>query len=194
MFYRIIWCILQVYFFVFYRLIINGKNNIPGTGSLIVCSNHASLLDPVVLAMITKRRIYYMAKKELFDIKLLRIIIENLGAFPVDRQATDIKAYKKVIELLEEGCIVGIFAQGGRADEQMVKNARAGAALFALKTSAQIIPVAINSSYKFFSKITINIGPALNISGYRNKKIKTENLNKITDEIINKINELLKGK
>ena len=191
MFYKIIWIVLKIYFFLFFRFKIVGRENIPQSGGTIFCSNHSSMMDPLILAMITKRRVYYVAKKELFGNFIVAAVIKGLGAFPVDRQNTDMTAYKKAIEYLKQGKIVGVFAQGARFKELDAKNAKAGVALFALKSGAAVVPVAIKTSYKLFSKITVSIGKTVDLSGYGDKKIKSDMLNEITENIMGEISGLM---
>jgi len=191
MFYKIIWIILKIYFFIFYRFKTVGRENIPETGGLVFCSNHASMMDPLILAMTTKRRVYYVAKKELFAVKFISVVLKSLGAFPVDRQNTDMTAYKKSIDLLKDGRIIGVFAEGSRHKKLDAKNAKSGVALFALKSGAEVLPISISSSYKLFSTIRVNIGPAVDLNEYREKKIKTDMLNEITKKIMDEIGGLM---
>ena len=191
MFYKIAHSLLNAYLHICFRIKIFGREHIPRTGGLVFCSNRASMMDPIILAMVTKRQVYYISKKELFENRFIAFVLRGLGAFPVDRGGADMAAFKMAVDLLKDGRIVGVFAQGARFKSLDAKDAKAGAALFALKSGAEIIPVAINTTYKFFSKITVNIGPAVDIAAYRDKKIKTEILNEITDKIIAEIGGLM---
>ena len=87
----------------FYRCKIEGEENIPESGRLLVCSNHISLHDPIVIAAISKRQICYMGKKELFKVPLFGSFLKSLGAFPVDRKSGgDVGAIRHSIKLLEK--------------------------------------------------------------------------------------------
>ena len=193
MFYKFVWHLLKIYFFIFHRLIIHGREHIPPSGGAVVCSNHSSMMDPTILAMATRRQIHYVAKKELYKNKIVTAVINGLGAFPVDRDNADTAAYKRTLDFLNNGEVVGIFAQGSRFKELDIKDAKAGVALFALKTGAAVVPAGIVTTYKLFSKITLRYGPPVDLSAYRNKKIKTALLNEATETIMNAVKNCLEA-
>jgi len=192
MLYKIAWVLLKIYFFIVYRFTIRGRENVPASGGVIFCANHVSLMDPVILAMITRRQVRYVAKRELFNGSFASFFLKRLGAFPVDRSKTDMTAYKKAIELLKNGEVLGVFAQGARFKELDAKDAKAGVALFALKSDAEVVPVAINTTYKPFSRISVNVGKPADLSGYRDKKLKSDMLNEITENIMNEVERLMR--
>ena len=192
MFYKFAQVLVFLYFLFFFRLRVNGRGNVPKTGGVILCANHGSMMDPVILSKATPRQVHYLSKKELFKNGLIALVLRGLGAFPVDRSNTDMAAYKKTVDLLKQNRVVGVFAQGSRYKEIDARDAKAGVALFALKSGAEVIPVAINTNYKLFSKITLNIGRPVDLREYRDKKIKTEMLAEITEIIFSEVAGLMK--
>lgn len=88
---KVAFIILKCIFFIR----VEGKENIP-EGPFIICANHRSYLDPVLIILIFDRRVYFMAKSELFKIWWLAPIIKAFGAFPVKRGKSDIGAIKKL--------------------------------------------------------------------------------------------------
>lgn len=146
-----------------FRLKVIGAENEPAEGRLLVCSNHISAADPVLISAATKYMICYMAKKELFGIPLFGSFLKSLGVFPVDRRGKDVSAVKKAISILNEGGRVGIFPQGTRHPgenprETALKN---GAAMIAVHTKADILPVYIHrkdNTPKLFRKTVVVIG------------------------------------
>ena len=97
-----------------YRVRVIGAENLPAEGGCLLCSNHTSMRDVVVLAAALPRQPRYMAKKELFKIPLLSQLIRALGAFPVDRGGADVSSIKKSIAMIEGGEVVSLFPQGHR--------------------------------------------------------------------------------
>lgn len=190
MFYRLAIFCLGIYLRLFYRLKVTGSENMPRTGGVVLCANHASNIDPVALAVASKRPVHFMAKKELFQKKFGAYWLRQLNAFPVDRQSADMATYKSAISLLETGRVLGIFAQGTRSSEVEIKGAKTGAAFFALKAQATIVPVKISSDYKLFSRVSVRIGQPISLESYKNQKIKTGMLNEITENIMEKIKEM----
>ena len=94
---------------------VSGKENIPDNGGYILCSNHLSNCDPVLLGLAQKRQIFYMAKAELFKNKFLGGIIRALGAFPVERGAGDGKA----INMAEANDMVLVLGKGNETYEKL---------------------------------------------------------------------------
>ena len=155
MFYKIIVSILKFLVFIVFDLKVHNAERINETkGGLIACGNHVSMIDPVILAVSTKRRIHFMGKKELF----LSFIFRSLGAFPVDRQGTSLSAIKSSLNVLNEQEVLGIFPEGTRVHEYNEDNAKPGIALIANKAKVNILPFRIKGTYKFRGKIEIFFG------------------------------------
>ncbi len=189
MFYRFAQFIMWLPFRVFFRLKVVGRANIPGEGPFLVCANHTSYMDPIAVATVIRRRLFFMGKRELFKRRFFGFILRGLGAFPINRESTDMKAFKRAIEVLNGGDGLLLFAQGHRMKEfEQLKN---GAALFALKTGSPIIPVGINSSFKPFSKVIINIGEPISMEEHKDKRIKSELLEAVMENVSGRIKELL---
>ena len=85
------WYFLAKYVMLFFFKILHpyriiGRENMPLTGKLLVCSNHVTMGDPIYLGCaIPKRQLHYMAKTELFENKLIGGFLKSLGAFPISR-------------------------------------------------------------------------------------------------------------
>lgn len=143
----------------FYK--VNGKKNVPDEGAFVVCSNHLSNFDPVLLALTQKRQIFYMAKAELFKNKFLAGLIRTLGAFPVTRGAGDGKAVNEAENLIDDGKLLGIFIEGTRSKTGELLRPKSGAAIIAHQKNVPVIPVCITPKKKFvrvFQKVTISWG------------------------------------
>ena len=96
---------------------VRGTENEPTTeqGAYLVIANHRTWADPIYLACVLKHgQPHFMAKKELFKIPLLNLLIRALGAYPVNRGGADVGAVKHTIEMLKAGVCVGMFPQGHR--------------------------------------------------------------------------------
>lgn len=145
---------------------VKGKHNLPKKGAYIVCSNHLSNYDPLLLSMTQKRQIYYMAKKELFENKFAAAMIRELGAFPVDRGAGDGEAIRMAEEVVQDGRLLGIFIEGTRSKTGEFLRPKSGAAMVAFQTQTPVIPVCITpkeQKIKLFQKVTISWGEPLSI-------------------------------
>ena len=109
----------KIILFPIYRLIfwysVEGLENIPTDKGIIVCSNHISNLDPIFWIIVLKRRIHYMAKKELFKNKILGWLLPKFDVFPIDRGKLDVKSIKHAINVVKSGDVLGIFPEGTRS-------------------------------------------------------------------------------
>ncbi|MFV0314406.1 MAG: lysophospholipid acyltransferase family protein [Anaerotignum sp.] len=183
--------IVKLYYKIMFKVTIVGKENIPQDGSGVLCCNHMSNYDPLTLAVFIDRLPRFIAKKELFENKIFGALLRNLKAFPIDRDvAMDMKSFKTAINVLKNGELLGIFAEGTRVKEGEDKAAKAGVAVFALKGNAPVIPVTISGKYKFRKEIRIEYGKPMTLEEYQGMKITTLMLEEITAKIMDKVQEM----
>lgn len=185
MLYKFLRIVFFIIFKMLYRVEVFGRENIPLSGKFIVCANHKSNFDPIMISAHFKRQIHWMAKKELFNNKLLGKFIATLGAFSVDRTTSDLKAIKTALRYLKNGEILGIFPEGTRVKKIDLENIKSGTALIAHKSKSLIVPVYIDGDYKAFRKIKIYIREPIDI---REKKgLKEIEYLEISREVITSI-------
>lgn len=154
-----------------FRIRVVGRENEPEEGGFLVCSNHISAADPVIITAAMQHQICFMGKKELFKVPLVSMFFRALGAFPVDRKGGDVGAVKKSIHLLEEGKCVGMFPQGTRhpGEDPRATSVRGGAAMIAYHAGATVLPVFIyrkDHTPKLFRKTTVVIGKPVPFSEF----------------------------
>ena len=135
--------ILLPSFLLYFRLKRIGREHIPSNGPVLFAANHRSFLDPFVIGSLTRRPIYYMAKRELFERRWQAWLLNSLGAFPVDRGSGDEHAMSTARAILERGDCVVIFPEGTRVRKGPLGHPHRGVGRLALQTGAQIIPVAV---------------------------------------------------
>lgn len=190
MFYNIIKFLASIIFRIIYRIDVTGLENMPKDGKLIVCGNHINNLDPVIISIIFPRTIHWMGKKELFKYRWFGFILEKLNVFPVDRKGTDIKSVKKSLRVLKEEKVLGIFPEGTKVKAYDDNNAKPGVALMSIKSQTNILPIKIESNYKFFNKVHIKIGDLIDVSEYKGQKLNNDDYTLISQKILKSIYEL----
>lgn len=184
-FYNFLLLLVKIYLKIFFRFKVEGIEKIDYSKSLIVAPNHKTLFDPLIVSSGFSKPIYWMAKKELWDTsKLLGKFLDWVGAFPVDRQGSDIRAIKTSMKHLRDNKIVGIFPEGTRTDTFDENNGKNGVALIATRTDSTIVPVYIKREGKIFKKITLIIRDPIS---YENKKSAEDELSEITRSLMLKI-------
>ncbi len=162
-------------------LIIQGREEMPDTGRVIICCNHVTMRDPIFVSTVHKRQIFYMAKAELFTNKFVGGIISSLGAFPVHRGQGDMDAMASARRLLEQEQAVGIFIEGTRSRTGQLLKPKTGAVMLAHETHSPILPMCITAPGEkvpsSFQKLAISCGKLIqpeelgiedgNIASYR---------------------------
>jgi glycerol-3-phosphate dehydrogenase (NAD(P)+) len=135
--------VLLPFFLVYFRLQRSGCEHIPRSGPLLLAANHRSFLDPFVIGALTRRPVYYVAKRELFSKRWQGWLLGALGAFPIDRGAGDAAAMATARAILRRGDCVVIFPEGTRVRRGPLGPARRGVGRLALETGVPVVPVAV---------------------------------------------------
>jgi 1-acyl-sn-glycerol-3-phosphate acyltransferase len=133
---------------LFTRWRVNGKENIPKEGPLLVAANHIATADPPVLSVSLNRKVIFMAKEELFRSKFKGYFVRNFGAFAVHRGQLDTRALRQAEETLTKGFALAIFPEGTRSSNGQLQHALPGSALIATRNSAPILPAGITGTEK----------------------------------------------
>lgn len=181
--------VIRIYFAVVYRVKVLGTENIPKDKSkpLIYCGNHRTYADPPLIVVTAKRHVRFLAKEELRKNKFLAFLGVVFDGIYVKRDSKDVTALKTVLKALKEGESIALFPEGTRNGMEKGQKAKDGAAFFAVKTGAKVIPVGISGGEKPFKQMTIKYGKPLDYKG-RSK----DELDEITEEIMENIIKLTK--
>ncbi|MBT2569482.1 lysophospholipid acyltransferase family protein [Planococcus sp. ISL-110] len=171
-----------------YRFEIIGSENFPKEGGILLCSNHIHALDPPVVGMTAPRTVHFMAKEELFKAPILGPILPKLNAFPVKRGMSDREALRMALKILKSGEVVGLFPEGTRSTDGVLKKGLSGAGFFALRGNADVMPCAIIGPYKAFRKVKVVYGEPIRMEPYRERKASAD---EVTGAIMSSIQKIL---
>jgi 1-acyl-sn-glycerol-3-phosphate acyltransferase len=141
--YWLLRAIVQPAAHLYFRLSRIGREHIPAEGGFIIASNHRSFLDPFVIALMARRPIYFMTKKEAFINRPVAWLLSSLGAYPIDRGASDQDALGTTKAILERGDGVLIFPEGTRTRPGALGRPKRGIGRLALETGVPVVPVAL---------------------------------------------------
>jgi len=131
---------------VMFRVRVVGRERVPRRGAYIVAPSHRSILDIPFSAFITRRRIRFVAKKELFASRFGGWLFDALGAIRVERGAPDRAALRASQRALESGEPVAIFPEGTRGHGPEIGSLFDGAAFLANRLGIPIVPVGVGGS------------------------------------------------
>ena len=174
--------------------IVGAENEREGVPYLI-CANHQSLFDVIILGASIKHNPKYMAKKELMKVPFIGMLIRALGAFPVDRKGSDVAAIKKTINLLKDGESVTLFPQGTRHKgvSPVGTPVKHGCAMIALRADVAVLPVFIKvKDYKvrLFRRTTLVIGKEITPDEMRSVMTSNEDYKSAAEHIFSEITKL----
>lgn len=191
MLYRIARLIFRLTLFICRRWEVHGQQNLPCQGGVMAVANHTSNWDPIIMGSALPRQVYFMAKAELFK-GLFGTILHNLGTFPVNRAKNDRQAIRQAVEVLKTGRVLGMFPEGTRSRTGALQKAHLGAAMIALKAGVPILPMAIIGSRGIFKKVRVQIGKPLIIEELVAGKAGREELELISDRMMEEISRLIR--
>ena len=146
-----------------YRVQLIGAENEPENAPFVVCANHISVKDVLILAACMKHQLRFLAKAELFKVPILSGIIKACGAIPIERGKGDVGALKKSIAVLRDGEVLGLYPQGHRYPgvDPAETEPQGGVGLVVSRAKCSVLPVCIQPKgfkIKAFRKTYVTIG------------------------------------
>lgn len=137
---------------IFFRARFTGPP-LPEEGPYIVAANHESFIDPVILQMVTKRRLHYMMiSSYYFKPGLLNRYSRIMRCIPVMEGRQNREAIRSALEVLAAGRPVGIFPQGAIRPSGSLREGMLGTALLALKSGVPVFPARIRGTAKILPR------------------------------------------
>jgi 1-acyl-sn-glycerol-3-phosphate acyltransferase len=176
---------------------VQGKENVPPSGPLLVIANHLNNADPPLVAISVPRKTYFMAKEELFRNPVIRSIIQNYGAFPINRNKIDLSSLRNSRKVLDDGLALVMFPEGMRSVNPGMNRAYPGSAIIAIQNEATVLPVAITGTEKLVGKtwwlrrhkILVTIGKPFVLPA--NGKAGKQEVKELADSMMYRIADLL---
>ena len=184
--------IFKCYYIVVHRMKVEGRENIPKDEPLIFCANHKSFLDPPLIKITAKRHMYFLAKIELAKNPILKFLGWVFEVMYVKNDEKDINAIKGSLKHLKKGDCIALFPEGTRNGLAKGQKVRDGAAFFAIRGGAKVIPIGISGKMKPFTKLTIRYGKPLDYSSYKKAEDEKKALEEVTEDLMKHILELVK--
>jgi 1-acyl-sn-glycerol-3-phosphate acyltransferase len=129
------------------RLRVYGRERIPAQGGVVLALNHFHWIDPAVFGVSCQRTIYYMAKIEAHKAPGLGQLIRSFGVFAVRRGESDREAVRQMRQVVREGKVLGIFAEGTRQHGGVPGPVQPGAAMAALQEDVPVVVGAVYGSH-----------------------------------------------
>jgi 1-acyl-sn-glycerol-3-phosphate acyltransferase len=158
-----------------------GTTNVPRSGGVLICPNHLSDADPPAVGIAVPRRCYFMAKEELFSVRILGSLLRHWKMIPIKRDSADRSALRRAEELLKAGEAVVIFPEGGGNVEGTLQPLHSGALMLALRCKVPVVPVALVNTNRVWTytdplphragvPVTVTFGEPMDFSDLYGKK------------------------
>lgn len=171
--YRLCSLASRIYGTVWHRLRVEGLENLPREGGIVLACNHQSFSDIFILGGYVPRHVAFVARDTLADWRWLAFVMRQCGAVLVKRGSSDRKALRGMVDHLEQGDSVAIFPEGTRTRDGQVGEFKGGALLAARMAKVPIVPLAISGAFEAWprgrwipypTKIVLRFGPAIDSS------------------------------
>jgi 1-acyl-sn-glycerol-3-phosphate acyltransferase len=166
--YSFVRAIISLPTLLIWRVKAEGVENVPRSGPLLLAPNHFSQMDHFFVGLYLRRKIRFMAKSQMFGPPILTYIYSHGGVFPVRRGHHDEEAFKTAYEILEQGGMLLVYAEGGRSRSHQLGEPKRGIGRIALESGAAVVPVAIQGSETVrrwkrfrFPKVRVQFGEPL---------------------------------
>lgn len=197
--------IAQPLFSAWWRPWMEGEENVPDRGPVILCGNHIAEGETILIPTLLKRRIVFGAKMELFQLggckgRIFKWFLRSIGQLPLDRAGGQASAdgIERFSQVLRNGGVLVMFPEGGRSPDGRLYKGRTGAARLALRENVPVIPLAVSDTKMTKNRIGIprlrrpgiRIGKPMDFSAVRAAGNDRDTLRWVTDEIMNAVMEL----
>jgi len=153
LFYRVCQSSAQVVSHALWDVRVEGRENVPRTGPLLVTANHRSNLDPAILAAVLPREAGFAAKQELFRVFGLGSLIRALNSIPVDRSNVAPSTLRRFGDWLGSGKALIVFPEGTRSKDGNLQTAKTGAGMMVAKFAVPVLPVYLEGTGSAVRKI-----------------------------------------
>lgn len=144
--YGILWMLVRGLAHLFFRFRVEGEEQIPRTGGVLLAANHASYLDIPILGCAVRRRLWHLGRRDLFFPRL-RPLLQALGWIPISADRLDRKGFELAIDLIRRGKAVVIYPEGGRSLTGKLRTGKPGIGIVVAQTGCPVIPVHIGGTY-----------------------------------------------
>ncbi|MFN2613532.1 MAG: lysophospholipid acyltransferase family protein [Actinomycetota bacterium] len=182
-------------FKAFFRPWIEGLENVPAEGPVILCPNHLSFIDSILVPIFVPRKVVFLGKSDYFNKWYISWFYKGAGVIPVRREGGDSgeASLEAGVKALNDGYVVAIYPEGTRSPDGRLYRGKTGAARMALRARCPIVPVAVfgtnealpaGSYVPKMSRIGVRYGKALDFSRYEGKEDDRFVLRSITDELM----------
>ena len=150
--YRLTQWFVRITSWLLFRMRSTGQAEIPTQGGALLCANHQSFFDPVLIGSFCPRSMNYVARETLFEVPVLRGLMHWYNAIPIQRDGIGIGGIKETLKRLKKQEMVLIFPEGTRTTNGDVGKIKSGFCALARRGKVPIVPVGLDGAYHAWPK------------------------------------------
>ncbi|GAA0909033.1 lysophospholipid acyltransferase family protein [Virgisporangium ochraceum] len=180
---------------------VRGLDNIPRDGGVILAANHLSVVDSIVVPIVCPRPVYYLAKNEYFQHRILGPLLTGLNNIPVNRGVgrEALLAIDAAVPVLKAGKVLGIHPEGTRSPDGRLYRGRPGTAKLAIDTGGTIVRAGLIGTDRIQpigarlprpASCEVIFGEPLDLSAYERETANSKLLREITLKLMREIAKL----
>jgi 1-acyl-sn-glycerol-3-phosphate acyltransferase len=201
--YGLLKVVLTPIFRVLWRVRVTGLEHVPGSGAVILASNHQAFADSLFIPLVVGRRVTFVAKAEYFESMKTRWFFRAVGQIPMHREGGDAakRSLGEALEVLARGGCIGIYPEGTRPPDERLHRGRTGVARLALAAGCPVVPVGIKGTravqpvgarlMRPFKTVEIAFGEPLDLTArYGDRRDDPLAMRQATDELMWEIRRL----
>lgn len=140
--------LIALFYSIFFRARSYDTDHVPGSGPVLVVSNHQAYLDPPLLGTaIRGRHAQYVARDTLFKFKPIGWALALVNSIPIREDSGDAGAIREILKRLDSGDLVILFPEGNRSDDGAMRPFKRGAALLVKRSRCPVVPAAVEGCF-----------------------------------------------
>nr|MDD6335330.1 lysophospholipid acyltransferase family protein [bacterium] len=179
--------------FIYHGMRLEGEENIPKEGPVVLIVNHRIWFDVVCVAHSTPRQVFFISKSENFQNKFFGWFLKKLDVIPVHRGESDMQAIRKGLQVLGRGDVLCVFPEGTRnRTKEVIQEFHNGAALFALTSGAPCIPIFLGE-FAPFRRTRVRVGKPVDLSPWRGGRVNSTAMDGATEKLRQTMLEMAKN-
>ena len=149
---QIVWFFSVIFFSIKYRISVTGFHHIPLKPPFVVVAPHQCYFDPFLFGGFIPYKVHYITTADVFKSKFLKFGLDAIGTIPIRRHVQDLKAIRKMLNLVKRGQPVGIFPEGGRTMDGRPLEIAPETIKFIQKCNAPILPLKMKGAFEIWPR------------------------------------------
>lgn len=171
----------RVFLMLFFRIRVHGLENYPAHEGLLVCVNHQSYLDPIIVGVVVPRPVNYLGRKSLFKTASLAWFMRLNDTIALDREGAGIGGMKETLRRIKRGESVAMFPEGTRTPDGEFHSIKLGFCAVAKRTRSTLMPIGFDGAFQAFPRTRLLPSPG-QIHAVMGKPIPFEEYESLADQ------------